>query len=78
MTTIKEFFRTESWQKFRDLTRPEKCHVGGVCAALGGATPFAAWMWRALFCAVALAWGIGIVAYIILWLSIPGEEKGKA
>lgn len=75
MTTIKQFFGSESWHKFRDLTLPEKCTLAGVSAALGEATPFAAWMWRVVFCATTFAWGIGIIAYIILWICIPREKK---
>jgi phage shock protein PspC (stress-responsive transcriptional regulator) len=78
VTTIKAFFGSESWQKLRDLTLPEENTFGGVCAGLGEATPFAAWMWRVLFCATTFAWGTGIIAYIILWISIPGEKKEKA
>jgi phage shock protein PspC (stress-responsive transcriptional regulator) len=75
MAPIKDFFGSESWQKFRDLKRPEKGAIGGVCAALDKGTPFAAWMWRVLFCATTFAWGVGIIAYIIFWICIPGEKK---
>lgn len=75
MTTIKGFFGSESWHKLRDLALPEEAMVGGVCTALGGVTPLAAWMWRVLFCATTLAWGFGVGAYIILWISIPAEKK---
>ncbi len=78
MTTIKEFFGSEGWQKFRNLRRPHECALGGVCAALGGATPLAAWMWRVLFCTAMFAWGVGFVAYLILWISIPGETGKNA
>jgi phage shock protein PspC (stress-responsive transcriptional regulator) len=75
MTTMKEFFGSESWHKFRDLALPEDSVVAGVCAALGEATPFSAWMWRVLFCAMTIAWGFGFIAYIILWICIPGEKR---
>jgi len=77
MTTIKEFFGSESWRKLRDLTLPRKHVGGGVCAALGQGTPFSAWMWRVLFCMTMVAWGTGLVAYLILWISIPGETKER-
>jgi phage shock protein PspC (stress-responsive transcriptional regulator) len=51
--------------------------IGGVCAAFGQATPVPAWMWRAGFCVALVAWGAGIVVYIILMICIPTErEKG--
>lgn len=74
MTAIKTFFSGESWQKFREIKRPGHATLGGVCEALGEGTPLAAWMWRALFCVAALLWGAGIVAYFILWVSIPENE----
>lgn len=75
MTTIKQFFGSESWQQLRDLKLPrEGKSVGlGVCVAFGKATPLAAWMWRVLFCVTTLAWGFGLIAYLILWVSIPNE-----
>jgi len=78
MTTIREFFGSESWQKFRDLTLPEESSLGGVCAALGNGTPFSAWMWRVFFCTTTLAWGFGFIAYIILWICIPEAKDEKA
>ena len=78
MTTIKEFFASESWNKFRDLTRPIHSPIGGVCSALGEGTPFSAWMWRVLFCATTIAWGTGLIAYVILWICLPREKKQRA
>ncbi len=78
MRMLKEFFAGEFWQKLRALRLPEKgAMLGGVCEALGGVTPLAPWMWRALFCVVALAWGSGLFAYFILWAAIPDEEPAK-
>ncbi len=74
MVSVKEIFQSDSWMKFRNLRLPATgAPVAGVCAALGEATPFAAWMWRVGFCLLALAWGGGLVAYVILWISIPRE-----
>jgi phage shock protein PspC (stress-responsive transcriptional regulator) len=73
--TIKNMFGSESWHKLRDITRPQSGVLGGVCAGLGDATPFSAWMWRALFLATTVAWGFGLVAYIILWIAIPEKSQ---
>ena len=73
MGSVKEMFASESWSRFRNLHRPRKPQIGGVCAALGGVTPFAAWMWRVLFCASLWLWGLGLVSYVILWICIPRE-----
>ena len=77
MTTIKEFFGSESWHKFRDLTRPRHAPLGGVCSALGESTPFATWMWLVFVGSLLLAWGTGLVAYLILWVCIPAEKKSR-
>ena len=72
MIAVKEFFASESWQKLRALRLPENGGmIGGVCVALGQATPFAAWMWRVAFMVAAFAWGVGVLAYIILHIAIP-------
>ena len=73
--SIKEVLASEGWSKFRNLTRPRKRPIGGVCAALGRATPFAAWMWRVLFCGAFFWWGTGVLAYLILWICIPSEKQ---
>jgi len=73
---MNEPFQSDSWKKFRDLRLPAKgAKIAGVCSALGQATPFAAWMWRVLFCTLALAWGGGVIAYLILWISIPRQTE---
>ena len=77
MARFKEFFGSESWLKFRGITLSNDSYLFGVCEALGGATPFAPWMWRTLFLATTFAWGVGVLAYLILWISIPMEEEGE-
>ena len=68
-----------TWKRLRDLELPRKNRmVGGVCAAFGGATPVPAWVWRVAFCLSALAWGGGILAYVILMVSIPDERQRPA
>ena len=75
MTTIKQFFGSDSWRRLRELKLPNESEVGGVCEALGKATPLAPWMWRVLFSVAVVAWGSGALAYFILWTCIPDEEK---
>lgn len=75
MAGVKEIFQSQSWKNFRDLRLPQKgAPFAGVCSALGSATPLAAWMWRVLFCATTLVWGGGLIAYVILWISIPRQR----
>jgi phage shock protein PspC (stress-responsive transcriptional regulator) len=47
--------------------------LGGVCGGLGRHTGLPSWVWRVLFCAAALYFGIGMLAYVLLWLFMPLE-----
>jgi phage shock protein PspC (stress-responsive transcriptional regulator) len=70
---------SDTWVKLRDIRLPrEERMVGGVCAAFGKATPIPAWIWRVAFCVSALAWGGGILAYVILMVCIPDEGSQQA
>jgi phage shock protein PspC (stress-responsive transcriptional regulator) len=58
--------------------RSGKDHVfGGVCGGLGEHTPLPSWCWRVLFCLTAILWGGGAIAYLVLWISVPGEAKKR-
>ena len=47
--------------------------IGGVCGGLGAATPIPSWMWRAAFLFCLLAFGFGLVLYLVLWICMPGD-----
>ncbi len=47
--------------------------IGGVCGGLGTYTPLPSWLWRAIFCGLALFWGFGLFSYILLWIFMPKE-----
>jgi phage shock protein C len=47
--------------------------VGGVCGGLGAATSIPSWMWRAAFLFCLLAFGFGLVLYLVLWICMPGD-----
>lgn len=49
--------------------------LGGVCAGLGDYFNFDPNLIRLLFVVLAVAPGIGIPAYILLWLLVPEEEE---
>lgn len=70
---------SDAFGKLRDIRLPrEERMIGGVCAAFGKATPIPAWIWRVAFCVSALAWGGGILAYVILMICIPDERSQTA
>lgn len=49
--------------------------IAGVCGGLGqyfGKDPT---LFRIVFILVALMWGLGVIAYLLMWLIIPKKEK---
>ena len=45
--------------------------IGGVCGGLGEHTPIPSWVWRALFAVMIFGYGVGLAAYIVLWIFVP-------
>jgi phage shock protein C len=71
---------TGLWEGLRNLRKSASDKkIAGVCGGLGEHTPIPAWLWRAFFLILALVWGTGFFAYIILWVCMPPpEEKGES
>jgi phage shock protein PspC (stress-responsive transcriptional regulator) len=67
-----------TWQKLRTMTKSSKdTEIGGVCGALGSATPIPSWMWRVGFLLAFTYYGVGLLPYIVLCICIP-EEKPQS
>ncbi|NCT83245.1 MAG: PspC domain-containing protein [Comamonadaceae bacterium] len=47
--------------------------VGGVCGGVARATGLDSWVWRLIFTVLFLAFGSGILLYILLWIFVPEE-----
>lgn len=47
--------------------------VGGVCGGIARATGLDSWVWRLIFTVLFLAFGSGILVYILLWIFVPEE-----
>jgi phage shock protein C len=45
--------------------------IGGVCGGLGEHSPIPSWIWRAGFLAMFIVFGVGAVAYGVLWVTMP-------
>ncbi len=45
--------------------------IGGVCGGLGAATQIPSWVWRAVLLFALLAFGAGLLLYVVLWICIP-------
>jgi phage shock protein C len=62
------------WQNIKGMSKSSTDHwIGGVCGGLGRATPIPSWMWRAGFLFCLLAYGIGALLYIVLWICLPSD-----
>lgn len=47
--------------------------IGGVCGGIARVTDLDAWVWRLIFTVLFLAFGGGILLYILLWIFVPEE-----
>lgn len=47
--------------------------IGGVCGGIARATGLDAWVWRLIFTVLFLAFGGGVLLYILLWIFVPEE-----
>ena len=47
--------------------------IAGVCGGLAQATGLDSWAWRLIFALLLLFGGVGIVAYLLLWIFVPAE-----
>lgn len=47
--------------------------IGGVCGGVARATGLDAWVWRLIFTVLFLAFGGGVLLYILLWIFVPEE-----
>ena len=65
--------RPTSFAEFvQNLTKSKKdVWIGGVCGGLGEHTPIPSWVWCALFAVMIFGYGVGLAAYIVLWIFVP-------
>jgi len=47
--------------------------IGGVCGGIARATGLDSWVWRLIFTVLFLAFGSGVLLYILLWIFVPEE-----
>jgi phage shock protein PspC (stress-responsive transcriptional regulator) len=64
--------QNDFWETLHNLKKSSTDKkIAGVCGGFGEYTPIPAWLWRALFLALVLVWGSGLVAYVVLWICMP-------
>ena len=47
--------------------------LGGVCGGIARSTGLDSWIWRLIFVVLFLAFGSGVLLYILLWIFVPEE-----
>lgn len=63
-----------TWQNLKNVKRSATDKwLGGVCGGIGAATGIPSWMLRAGFLFCLLAFGAGLLVYLVLWICIPRE-----
>lgn len=48
--------------------------IAGVCGGFGEYTPIPSWLWRVAFISSIFLGGLGLIGYIILWISMPAAK----
>ena len=67
------------WQNLKSARRSSTDRwIGGVCGGLGAVTPVPSWLWRALLLFFVLAFGVGLLLYVVLWICIPSDNSDSA
>ena len=62
------------WQNLKRARKSSKDRwIGGVCGGLGAATPVPSWVWRAVLLFSVLAFGVGVLLYVVLWICMPSD-----
>ncbi len=52
--------------------------IGGVCGGLENISNIPAWAWRILFVLTVFLNGLGLLAYVLLWIFVPQEPARRA
>jgi len=48
--------------------------IAGVCGGFGEYSPVPSWLWRVAFISSVFLGGLGLIIYIILWISMPAAK----
>ncbi|HNR40881.1 MAG TPA: PspC domain-containing protein [Bacteroidales bacterium] len=68
MSSGAKFTEPGAHRMYRD---PDRRIIGGVCAGIGAFWQIEPWIVRVIFIAVAMAGGLGILVYLILYIVLP-------
>ena len=64
--------------ELRDMRKSAKDRkIAGICGGLGEYTPLPAWLWRVLFLTSLFVGGVGLIAYLLLWIFMPAAKSSE-
>ena len=64
--------------KLREMRKSaQDRETAGICGGFGEYTHLPSWLWRVLFLTLIFTSGVGLVAYIILWICMPSAKTGQ-
>ena len=73
--TLKQEVRSGTEWNLRELRKSaHDKKIAGVCGGLGEYTPIPSWLWRVVFVTSLFAGGMGLIAYITLWICMPAAK----
>ncbi|MFH0965260.1 MAG: PspC domain-containing protein [Planctomycetota bacterium] len=76
--TSKQGGRSEAVWNLRDLRKSDQdMKIAGVCGGFGEYTPIPSWLWRVMFVTSLFLGGIGLIAYIVLWICMPSAKTDQ-
>jgi phage shock protein PspC (stress-responsive transcriptional regulator) len=68
---------SEVVRKLRNMRKSAQDRkIAGICGGFGEYTPLPSWLWRVLFLTSIFVGGVGVIAYIILWICMPSAKTG--
>jgi len=71
----KQEVRSGTAWNLRGLTKSvHDKRIAGVCGGFGESTPLPSWLWRVVFLTSLFFGGIGLIAYVILWICMPSAK----
>ncbi len=74
-----EFKNTGTSEVLRNLREMRKSaqdkKIAGICGGFGEYTPLPSWLWRVIFLTSLFVGGVGLIAYIILWICMPPAKN---
>jgi phage shock protein PspC (stress-responsive transcriptional regulator) len=75
---LKDKGTSEVLKKLREMRKSaQDKKIAGICGGFGEYTPLPSWLWRVVFLTSLFVGGVGLIAYIILWICMPSAKTGQ-